>query len=273
MQRLASVVVVDNASDDDSATAASAQPGVTVIVNDANVGFGTACNIGATATPAGVDLLFLNPDAAIDADDLVRLTEKLRHDPACALVAPRLFRDGQPIPSSGDDATVASELRRFAPKLVARVLPERRHSATAAPSGPVSYVEGACMLVRRQAFDEVGGFDPSFFLFFEELDLATRLRAAGWNVQLVGDARAEHLVAASRASLPDNARAALVDGTVRYLAKRHGVGSARRFVRLAKPLWWLRQRRGQLTPQERAGYLSAAHAALATVSRGRGSAG
>lgn len=262
VDRLAGVVVVDNASEDDSVTVAQQVGGVTVIANDANVGFGAACNVGAAAAPPQAHLLFLNPDARITAVDLERLHSTLTTTPDCGLVAPRLFRGDEPLTSSGDEATVRTELRRFAPLFVAARLPERRHSPERAVTGSVAYVEGACMLVRRQAFDAVGGFDPFFFLFFEELDLGHRLRAAGWSVVLEADARAEHAVAASRGSLPDNARAALVDGTVRYFLKWRGRMTARAFVWAATPMWWLRLARGQLTRDEVRGYRKAARAAL-----------
>lgn len=273
VDRLAAVVVVDNASDDGSAAVAASYAGVTAVANTRNVGFGAACNIGAERAPDTAFLLFLNPDATIDPADLARLVQALHDDPSCGLIAPRLFRDGQPLTSSGEEATVRSELRRFAPRLLARRLPDRRHSPDEPRSGPVVYVEGACMLVRRSAFAAVGGFDPSFFLFYEELDLAHRLRAAGWTVRAEPAARAEHAVAASRGSLPDNARATLVDGTVRYLGKWHGHGRARAYVMLARPLWRLREWRGQLSANERRAYVAAARSVLDELSRSRSSGG
>lgn len=268
--RLAAVVVVDNDSGDGSVEVARSVDGVHVVAHGANVGFGAGCNLGEVASPADADLvLFLNPDASIAAADLERLVGHLDRHPSCALVGPRVFRGDEPLPSAGGEAGVRTELRRFAPLFVARRLPERRLPAAYDVTGPVTYVEGACMLVRRAVFREVGRFDPAYFLFFEELDLARRLRAAGWSVELVADARAEHAVAASRATAPDRARPALVESTVRYLERRHGRSRAAWFVLLARVCWWIRVRRGQLSPDERRSYLVAARRATGAVSASR----
>jgi GT2 family glycosyltransferase len=263
VQRLAAVTVVDNASDDGSVEAARAAPGVHVIARATNAGFGTANNEGASATAPLADLLlFLNPDARIAPADIVRLASYLDSHPRAALVGPRLWRDAEPLPSSGGRATVLTELRRYAPGALSRRLPNRRHDPQRATTGSVAYVEGACMLVRRVAFDAVGGFDPAFFLFFEELDLADRLRAAGWTVDLVADATAHHEVAASRRSTGDDARPVLVESTVRYLAKHRSRAKARVWAAGVRPLWWLRVRRGQLSPEEHVAYKSAARRGL-----------
>jgi len=248
------VVVVDNASDDDSVAIAEAIPGVTVIANSANVGFGRACNVGASLAPPTADLLFLNPDARIDPVELGRLAATLDAHPECGLVAPRLFRGATALTSSGDSASVLTELRAFAPRFLALRLPDRRHPPDTSRDGDVAYVEGACMLVRRTAFDNVSGFDPDFFLFFEELDLGNRLRHAGWSVRTASDIRAEHEVAASRASTPDNARPALVESTVRYLVKWHGRRRALAYVALVRMLWRVRVLRNQLGSEEQAAY-------------------
>jgi len=238
--------------------AARSVPGVTVVAGESNVGFGAACNRGAAlVAPAADLLLFLNPDARITAAGLLRLAGHLDAHPRAGLVGPRLWRDGQPLPSSGERATLRSELRRYAPGTLARRLPNRRHDPHRDLTGPVAYVEGACMLARRTAFDEVGGFDPAYFLFFEELDIADRLRACGWTVELVADAAAEHEVAASRRSTGDDSRPVLVESTVRYLAKHRGPVAARLWVWAVRPLWALRVRRGQLSRAERAAYVAA----------------
>ncbi|HET6908587.1 MAG TPA: glycosyltransferase family 2 protein [Mycobacteriales bacterium] len=258
---LAAVIVVDNASDDESVTVARSVPGVTVVANSANMGFGRACNVGASRAPAGADLLFLNPDADIAASDLQGLVGVLDDHPRCGLVGPRVWRGAEPLTSSGDEATVATELRMFAPKFIADRLPDRRHPADQPHDGEVAYVEGACMLVRRAAFDAVGGFDPAYFLFFEELDLGNRLRRAGWTVRTAAHLRAEHETAASRATTTDNARPALVESTVRYLMRWRGRRAAWTYATVVRGLWWLRVARGQLSRQQRRAYVRALAAA------------
>lgn len=258
---LAAVIVVDNASDDESVAVARSAPGVTVVTNSTNVGFGRACNVGARSAPASADLLFLNPDAEIAASDLVELVGVLDEHSRCGLVGPRVFHGSEPLTSSGDEATVATELRMFAPKFIADLLPDRRHAPDRPRDGEVAYVEGACMLVRRAAFDAVGGFDPAYFLFFEELDLGNRLRRAGWTVRTAAHVRAEHETAASRATTPDNARPALVESTVRYLSRWRGRRAAWTYATVVRGLWCVRVVRGQLTRQQRRAYVRALGAA------------
>jgi GT2 family glycosyltransferase len=104
---------------------------------------------------------------------------------------------------------------------------------------------------------EVGGFDERFFLFFEELDLARRFRQLGWSVHLVAEARAEHLVAASRSTTSHGARPELVRSQVKYWRKWGDTSVLRVYVPVAKASWWLRERAGKLSREERAALVEA----------------
>lgn len=250
LDRLASVVVVDNASTDDSAPVAEAA-GATVDRSPRNLGFGAGVDRAIAASPATPYVLVLNPDAAIETDDLARLVRYLDGHPSCALVGPQLRSAGRPITSAGREATLWTELRLVAPAPLARRLPDRRQPATDASSGPVGYVEGACVLVRRAALEAVGGFGPGWFLFYEELDLARRFRRAGYTVDLCADASAEHGVAVSRRSTALGAKPYLVGSAARYLARWHGRRAAVTFSTVARVTWWLRERRGALAPGDR----------------------
>lgn len=239
------VVVVDNASPDDSATIAATVPGVQVVRLPDNRGFGGGCNAGVAALGDAELVLFLNPDAVIEQDQLRLLIDHLDQHERCAVAAPRLYRQGQPLSSAGGDAGLATELRTVVPTQLARLFPERRLPPSYAVTGPVGYVEGACFLVRRQALEQVGGFDEAFFLFFEELDLARRLRRQGRTVDLVAAAGAEHLRAVSRKTLADGGRSHLLASTVIYLQRR-GAWRARAFLAIAPVCWSLRARLGGL---------------------------
>jgi GT2 family glycosyltransferase len=107
VEAFAAVIVVDNASDDTSVAIARSVSGVRVVANAVNMGFGRACNLGASRAPADAELLFLNPDAFIASGDLRELVAILDQEPRCGLVGPRVFRDATPLTSSGDAATVA----------------------------------------------------------------------------------------------------------------------------------------------------------------------
>lgn len=245
MEELHGVVVVDNASPDDSAAIAERVPGVRVVRMPDNRGFGAGCNAGVAALPGSTHVLFLNPDAVIESADLLRLLDHLHRHPRCAIAAPRLFRDDEALPSAGHEAGLRTELRNVVPTPLARLFPERRLPGSYDRTGPVGYVEGACFLTRADALRQAGGFDEAFFLFFEELDLARRLRHDGWTVDLVATARAEHLRAVSRRTLADGGRSHLLRSTVLYLQRR-AAWRARVFVVVARACWSLRRRLGGL---------------------------
>jgi N-acetylglucosaminyl-diphospho-decaprenol L-rhamnosyltransferase len=205
------MVVVDNASTDETRQVAS-DAGLEVISLELNRGLGAAFNVGARKT-SGPHFALLNPDVrALSAADFPRLEEALA-DRRVGAVAPALV-----LP----DGTV-QDSARWVPTpldLVVRMLSGNDRGAVRATSPvDIEWAVAACLLVRRRAFDQVGGFDESYFLYFEDVDLCVRLRAAGFRVRydptvsLLHDYRA-----ASRASL-------------RSPATRHHIRSALRFFR------------------------------------------
>ena len=247
--RLADVVVVDNESPDDTVEVVTSLrlPKVRVHPAGGNLGFGAGCNRGVEQLDSSVSLvLFLNPDAVIDAASIERLVAHLEAHHETALVAPRLEQGGTPIFSSGRVGTLATEARALLPKEIGWLLPQRRRSPADDRTGPVGYTEGACMLVRRDRLEEVGGFDERFFLYFEELDLAHRFREKGWTVDLCVDAVAAHAVGTATGELPLRGRPVMVASTVTYLRKWRGERSARTYGVLARASWWLRTKTGDL---------------------------
>lgn len=170
------VVVVDNASTDRSAALAEAH-GAAVLRHDRNLGFGTACNRGAAAVP-GADVLFLNPDARLEPGALARLQSTLEAFPDAGAVGPLLVgADGRPALRDGS----ALHDRPAGPPLPL-------------PQGPCCWplLTGAALLVRRAAFDALGGFDEAIFLYYEDDDLSLRLRQAGWALLVEPQARVFH---------------------------------------------------------------------------------
>jgi N-acetylglucosaminyl-diphospho-decaprenol L-rhamnosyltransferase len=253
VDRLAGVVVVDNASHDGTVDAVGAMglDGVTVISNGENVGFGRGNNTGLGAAPPSRWVAFVNPDAHVDADALTALVEHLDRTPTAALVAPRLRDPSGPITSAGRYPTVAGLVRYQTPEPVRRLLPERRLPAAYDRTGRVDLVEGACLVADRPALTSIGGFDDRYFLFFEEADLARRLAATGRTVELVAGAWAFHAVGASRqgeqlGSLPHYVRSA-----VAYLERWHGPAAVRAHRLGLRAAWWVRWRAGKLDADDR----------------------
>lgn len=240
-ERLADCVIVDNASDDDTLATIRrvARPGVQVVALNENRGFGAGNNEGVRHVKPSRWLLFLNPDAIIDVENLATLIHYADSNPEAGVVGPRLWSRGTPVTSAGRLATVRSEVRSLLPPPLERFLRDRRYDPSYDQTGPVGYVEGACMLIDASIFDEIGGFDERFFLFFEEMDLAQRLSRINKQVHLCAQARAEHVVGASRATVPLGSHPELLTSTAKYLTKWRGRWSVRAYRSAALTIWWL----------------------------------
>jgi GT2 family glycosyltransferase len=191
------VVVVDNASSDGSARAVHEELATArLIANDENVGYGVAANQGVAACSTEYVLL-LNADAIPRPGALAALARDLDAHPAAALVGPRLdYADGSRQPSCYPFLTPANVLLvmtglndALAP---VRVLRRLRFETAPDEERSVPWVKGAALALRRRAFEQVGGFDPSFFLYGEELDLCYRLRRAGWDIRFTPAAAIVH---------------------------------------------------------------------------------
>jgi GT2 family glycosyltransferase len=257
--RLAGIVVVDNASTDDTVAVVGALgiPNLVVVANERNVGFGAGNNVGSAAAPPSRWLAFVNPDAHVDADALVTLIGHLDATPRAAMVAPRLRDDVGPITSAGRLPTVAGLIRYQTPEPIRRLLPERRLPASYGKTGPVGQVEGACMVVDRAALESIGGFDERYFLFFEESDIARRFAQIGRTVELVASATAWHAVGATRSGERLGSLPHYVTSAVRYLRRWHGEAAVRRYRTGMRVAWWLRWRAGTLTADDRQVLLAA----------------
>jgi GT2 family glycosyltransferase len=195
------VTVVDNASPDDALATIADLP-VQTIRAGRNGGFSSGCNLGA-ASGSGEYVLFLNPDAVLSPADLERLTAVLDRDDDTGLVGPRIL--------GGHGELLLS--RRRLPRLrstfaqalfLHRVFPRAtwadelvRDLAAYETGSEADWVSGACMLVRRSAFEAIGGFDDGFFLYCEDTDLCVRLRAAGHSVRYEPSAVARHVEGSS----------------------------------------------------------------------------
>ena len=191
------VIVVDNASPDESLEAVEGLP-VTVIRQRENRGFASGCNVGWRAGSAPV-VLFVNPDARIAPLDVRRLADVLRDDPGIGAVGPRIV---------DENASLQSSLRRFPRSLstfATAVYLHRvfRHTswATEEISDPGAYVRatsadwvsGACVAVPRRVLECLGGWDDGFFLYAEDIDLCRRIHDLGLGVRFEPAATAVHV--------------------------------------------------------------------------------
>ncbi len=196
------VLVIDNASHDGSHTKAiAAHPWARLIENRANVFLSPAWNQGIRETVAPYVLL-LNPDTEWWTGTLADFVEVARAHPRAGIVGPMVrntdgtvYPSGRRIPSVTDAAGHA---------FIGPFAPDNRFSRRYRMEGwdrtterEVDWVSGCCMLLPRKVFDEVGLLDESFLLYGEELDLATRLRGAGWSVLFTPRVEVLHAIGVS----------------------------------------------------------------------------
>jgi N-acetylglucosaminyl-diphospho-decaprenol L-rhamnosyltransferase len=199
------VVVVDNASSDASVEIARGF-GAKVLENHANLGLSRAINTGVAVTGAPW-LLVANPDTWLSPGSLRRLLATAAADPRIGCVGPHLANpDGSDYPTGRrfPSPLMGAVHAALAPLWPDNPATRRYHMAGVDRSRPldVDWVSGACMLLRRQAFEQVGGFDPGYFMYFEEMDLCLRLDRAGWRVVFDPVAEVKHVVGGSTASAP-----------------------------------------------------------------------
>ena len=180
-------IVVDNASSDGSPVVVAREfPDTTLIVNSDNVGFARACNRGARAA-RGESILFLNSDAEARPASLAALVGCLREQRRAGAVGPQLRHPdgGRPrscfrFPSLTRPHLNFGFLRRLVGERFSLTYPV--DDPRLGQGGPVDWLSGACLLVRRDALDAVGPFDERYFMYFEDTDLCRRLWKAGWEV-------------------------------------------------------------------------------------------
>lgn len=181
------VIVVDNASGDGSQQAAASAPGVQLIALDRNAGFAEGNNIAAAAAGDCDWLAFLNPDAFPEPDWLAVLERAAREEPDVAMWASELRMDADPtrLDGAGDAYHVSG--------LAWRIGYAEPVSAAPRARAEVFSPCGAAAFVRRDAFESVGGFDPAFFCYMEDVDLAFRLRLRGHRCLYVPGAIVRHV--------------------------------------------------------------------------------
>jgi GT2 family glycosyltransferase len=216
------VILADNASTDGGPEdAAAAFPSIRILRNPENPGFGAANN-RAVRESSGEFLLFLNTDTILQPGAAAVLLKALRDDPGVAACGPLLFPgEGRIQVSFGDRVDFFGQLfqKLFLNPYFKRAL---RRKPKPRQTG---WLSAACLLCRRPGFDAAGGFDERFFLYFEDIDLCARLRAAGGRLLYLPNARVFHEGGATTGVRPAASRFAYRQSQMLYYAKHASRGS------------------------------------------------
>jgi N-acetylglucosaminyl-diphospho-decaprenol L-rhamnosyltransferase len=195
------IVVADNGSSDGSMDdLAGVDPGVVLVPTGGNLGFGTGANRGAAhvGRDAGA-LLICNPDLVVEAGSVTSLVEALERDRGLGIVGPRIENvDGTVYPSPRIFPGLFDAFGHAFFSFVKKDNPfTRRYRMLGVdrsqPSADVGWVSGSCFLARRSTWDQLQGFDESYFMYAEDTDLCWRAHRAGWRIGFEPAARIVHV--------------------------------------------------------------------------------
>jgi N-acetylglucosaminyl-diphospho-decaprenol L-rhamnosyltransferase len=232
-------VVVENDSGDAEALAHGIRERFAdfaeLVVSPINGGFGAGNNLGIRhAIERGIPFDYvqlLNPDTEVRPGALAALVGFLAQHPRAGLASGSFeHQDGSPWTIAFRFPSVAGELEAGAKLgVVSRLLQERAVPRSMGDTpAPIDWCAGASMLLRREALEQVGGFDEAFFLYYEEVDLCRRLRDAGWECWYVPESRVMHVRGQSTGvtaldQKPRRLPAYWFESRRRYFVKHHGL--------------------------------------------------
>jgi hypothetical protein len=224
------IVAVDNASTDGSADGLSADlPQLHLLANPANIGFAAACNQGARAGTAAA-ILFINPDIEVEAGQVDAALAYLgrQGNEGIGVLGVRMHDENERLqhstarrPTPGRLVAQSAALDRAWPRLFR---PHFMTSLDHAETCAVDQVMGAFLLIRRALFEQLGGFDERFFIYYEDADLCLRVRQAGWEVVHFAGAGVRHAGGGSTGKVKAWRLYQLLRSRIQFIAKHHSYG-------------------------------------------------
>jgi N-acetylglucosaminyl-diphospho-decaprenol L-rhamnosyltransferase len=222
------VVIADNGSSDGAPEAAALREEVTLVSTGGNIGYGQAANHGVAATRTPW-VVIANPDVVWTPGSLDVLLAAAQRWPRAGALGPLIrTEDGQLYPSARALPSLGRGIGHALFGWFWAANPwtsAYRRDQEALTERTAGWLSGSCLMVRREAFDSIGGFDGKYFMYFEDVDLGERLGQAGWLNVYVPDAEVVHLggYSTSRhqaAMLAEHHRSALTYLTGRYPGAR-----------------------------------------------------
>jgi GT2 family glycosyltransferase len=183
------ILIVDNHSENDSIgflrNTFGKEPHVRILETPRNRGYGQGNALAITAAQ-GKYLLIINPDNELEPKGVERMADALEHDASIGILGPKLVHEDGTIrdsyrtfPTVTDIFIKRTYLRQLFPQRMRRYL---QHHLDHSKAQEVDWLAGACVMIPRDFYQRLGGFDPRFFLFFEDTDLCRRCWAAGKRV-------------------------------------------------------------------------------------------
>ncbi|GAA2664892.1 MULTISPECIES: glycosyltransferase family 2 protein [Actinosynnema] len=221
------VVLADNGSTDGvPEQAAAARDDVEFVPTGGNLGYGGGANRGVAALDDSIGwIVIANPDLEWGAGSLDQLLDAATRWPRGGAFGPLVREpDGEVYPSA---RLLPSLGRGVGHALFAKVWPsnpwtrEYRQERTGITERTAGWLSGSCLLLRREAFDSVDGFDARYFMYFEDVDLGDRIAKAGWLNVYVPTAEVVHIGGASTKKASARMLAAHHSSAYRYLSDRH----------------------------------------------------
>lgn len=192
------IIVVDNASSDNSAEMVkSLYPEVELIESGGNIGFGRANNL-AIPHAKGQYILFLNPDTVVTGHVLKGMTEFLEQNPSVGALGCKIRNSAgevQDVPEQWWISPFRKLVELFLiseimPRKIKQIIPYQNPNE----SGYVSYLYGACLMVRKITLNKIGFFDERFFMYCEDVDLCHRIAMGGWKLYYLSEYEIAHAV-------------------------------------------------------------------------------
>lgn len=224
----AEIIVVDNASADTRVErAASEEFHAEFLASNENLGYGGGIEAGLRhGSPDAQYLVIANPDVVFSPGSVDALVQVLQERPAGGSAGPRILNaDGSVYPSARSLPSLRTGIGHA---LFGRIWKEnpwtRRYRGVDYESDavrPVGWLSGACLVVRRDAFEQVGGFDTSYFMYFEDVDLGARLSKAAWANLYAPTTSIVHTGAHSTSSASRRMEAVHHESAYRYLSRKY----------------------------------------------------